>query len=244
MVSVGEDLHYAARLLLKTPVVSFVAVLSLALGIGANTAIFGVINALMLRSLPVPDPVQLVSIDAIDPQHPEYEHGISLAMFHEIQQRTTVFSNLFVWTGGGMSNIEVNGVKYPGTVDGASGDYFTVLGVRPVIGRVLTHDDAPLDGRPSAQVAVLSYACWQRRFGRDPRVLGKTLRVNNIPVTIVGVAPQNFNGLTIENSPAATIPIGFSHRELKYRETLCDSFVGRLKPGVSVARARAEIQVL
>src|SRR3569833_344879 len=104
MTVVVQDLRYSLRRLLKTPVTTFVAVLSLALGIGANTAIFGVVNALMLRSLPVPDPQQLVSIDAIDPKHPEHEHGIPLAMFREIQQHATLFSNVFVWTGGGMRN--------------------------------------------------------------------------------------------------------------------------------------------
>jgi predicted permease len=244
MASVSQDLRYAVRLLLKAPIVSCVAIVSLALGIGANTAIFGVINALMLRSLPVPDPQELVSIDAIDPEHPEHERGISLAMFHEIQQHATVFSNVFVWTGGGMSNIEANGTKYPGAVDGASGDYFAGLGVRPVLGRVLTRDDAPLDGRPSAQIAVLSYGCWQQRFGSDPHVLGKTIRVDDIPVTVVGVTPPDFNGLIIDTSPAATVPFGFSHHELKYRETIGYSFFGRLRPGVSISQARAQIQVL
>ncbi len=244
MAAVGQDLRYAIRLLLKAPIVSFVAILSLALGIGANTAIFGVINALMLRSLPVPDPEQLISIEAVDPEHPEHERGISLAMFHEIQKRATVFSNVFVWTGGAMRNIEASGIKYPGTVDGASGDYFAALHVQPVIGRVLTHEDVPLDGRPSAQVALLSYGCWQQRFDGDPQVLGKTIRVDDMPVTIIGVTPPHFTGLDVDIEPAATIPIGYSHRELKYRESMWYSFVGRLKPGVSAEQARAEIQVI
>ena len=200
------------------------AVLSLALGIGANTAIFGIINALMLRSLPVRDPQQLVSIGAADPEQPEHSEGISLAMFYEIQQHASVFSNVFVWTGGGMSNIEANGATYAGTVDGASGDYFAALGVRPVLGRLLTREDAPLDGRPSAQVAVLSYGCWRQRFGGDPHVLGRTIRVNAIPVTIVGVTPPDFTGLDIDIEPAATVPIGFSHHELKYARTFGTAF--------------------
>lgn len=113
MASFGQNLRYALRVLLKAPVVTSVAVLSLALGIGANTAIFGVLNAVMLRSLPVRNPQQLVSIGAIDPEHPEHGGDISLAMFHEIRQHTTVFSNVFVWTGGGLDNIEADGAKYP-----------------------------------------------------------------------------------------------------------------------------------
>jgi len=243
MTSIGQDLRYAIRVLLKAPTFSFVAVMSLALGIGANTAIFGVINALILRGLPVPDPQQLISIGAVDPGHPEHEHGISLAIFDEIQRHATVFSNVFVWAGGGMQNIEMHG-QYPGTVDFVSGDYFAALRVRPVIGRVLTHEDVPLDGRPSAQVAVLSYGCWQQRFGGDSQVLGKRVRVDDIPVTIVGVTPPRFTGLNVDVEPAATIPIGYSHRELKYRESMVYNFFGRLKPGVSLSQARAEIQVL
>jgi predicted permease len=186
----------------------------------------------------------LVSIAAIDPEHPEDDGGVSIEMFHEIQQHAAVFSDVFLWTGGSMSNIEANGAKYPGAVDGASGDYFAALGVRPVIGRVLTRDDAPLDGRPSAQVAVISYGCWQQRFGGDPGVLGKTLRVDHIPVTIVGVTPPDFNGLLVDISPTATVPFGFSHHELKYREGIGYSFFGRLKPGVSISQARAQVTVL
>ncbi len=244
MASLGQDVRHAFRLLLKTPVVTCVAILSLALGIGANTAIFGVLNALMLRAPTVRDPQQLVSIRAIDPEHPEHESGVSLAMFHAIHQQATAFSDVFVWTGGGMSNIEANGAKYAGTVDGASGDYFAALGVRPLLGRLLTREDAPLDGRPSARVAVLSYGCWRQRFGGDSHVLGKTMRVDGIPVTIVGVSPPDFTGLNIDTAPAATIPIGYSHRALKYRENLYYNLFGRLKPGVSISEARAQFNVL
>jgi len=244
MLEAWKDFRYALRLLLKTPLITAVAVLSLALGIGANTAIFDLLNALLLRSLPVRDPQQLVSIGGLNPKYPKGSEFISLAMFHEIEKHATVFSDVFVWTGGGMRNIEVNGVRYPGTVDGASGDYFSTLGVRPMIGRVLTYKDAPLDGRPSSQVAVISYGCWQHRFGGNPNVLGKSMRVDGTPVTIVGVSPPNFAGLNIDTNPEATIPIGYSQRRLKYRESMWYSAFGRLKPGVTVAQARAQIAVL
>ncbi len=239
-----QDLRHALHLLLKTPAITAVAVLSLALGIGANTAIFGVINALMLRSLPVRDPQQLVSIGAIDPDHPEHDQGISLAMFEEIRKRASVLSDVFVWTGGGMSNIKANGAMYPGTIESASGDYFSALGVGPILGRVLTRDDVPLHGQPSAQVAVISYGCWKSRFAGDPNVLGKTIRVDAIPATIVGVSPPSFAGMLIDFTPEATVPIGFTHHALKYRESLWYSCFGRLRADVNIRQARAQIRAL
>jgi predicted permease len=155
-----------------------------------------------------------------------------------------VFSNVFVSAGGGMRNIDVNGAKYVAQLDAASGAYFETLGVLPALGRLLTYDDAPLDGRPSAQVAVLSYGCWQHRFGGDPRALGKAIHVDGLPVTIVGVMPANFKGLDIDTTPDAVFPIGYSHRGVNYREIIGYSFWGRLKPGVKIAQARAEIQAI
>jgi putative ABC transport system permease protein len=232
----AADLRYAVRLLLKTPAVTLVALLSLALGIGANTAIFGLINALLLRSLPVHDPQTLVKIAALDPDHPEQSGELSLAMLHEIQERAPAFSNVLAWLGGGMSNVEANGVRYPGSIDTVSGDYFAALGVRPVLGRVLGPDDT--------QVAVISYGCWRHRYGGDPEVVGKIIRVDDHPLTIVGVSPEDFGGLQIDAAMEATIPIGFNGRELKYRENLWYEVVARLKPGVSIDQARAQMRVL
>ena len=232
----AADLRYAVRLLLKTPAVTLVALLSLALGIGANTAIFGLVNALLLRSLPVHDPQTLVKIVALDPDHPEQSGELSLAMLHEIQERASAFSNVLAWLGGGMSNVEANGVRYPGSIDTVSGDYFAALGVRPELGRMLTRDDT--------QVAVISYGCWQHRYAGDSNVIGKIIRVDDRPLTIVGVAPEDFAGLIIDIAAEATVPIGFNGRELKYRENLWYEVVARLKPGVSIEQARAQMRVL
>lgn len=232
----AADLRYALRLLLKTPAVTLVAVLSLALGIGANTAIFGVINALLLRSLPVEDPARLVKIGALDPDHPDQAGGLSLAMFREIQAHAPAFSSVFAWLGGGVSNIEANGVRYAGSIDTISGDYFATLGVRPALGRVLTSDDK--------QAAVISYGCWQHRYAGDPNVIGKIIRVDDRPLTIVGVTPADFGGLIVDIAADATVPVGYEGQELKYRESLWYDVIARLKPGVSIGQARAQTQVL
>jgi putative ABC transport system permease protein len=232
----ASDLRYGLRLLLKTPAVTLVAVLSLALGIGANTAIFGVINALLLRSLPVHDPERLVKIAALDPDHPEQSGELSLGMLHEIQEHAPAFSNVLAWLGGGVSNIEANGARYPGSIDTVSGDYFATLGVRAVLGRMLTRDDK--------QAAVIGYGCWQHRYAGDPNVIGKIIRVDDRPLTIVGVAPEDFAGLIIDIAAEATVPIGYRGHELKYRENLWYDVIARLKPGLSIEQARAQMQVL
>ena len=232
----ADDLRYAVRLLLKTPAVTLVALLSLALGIGANTAIFGVINALLLRSLPVHEPQRLVKIASIDPDHPEQAGELSLAMLHEIQEQAPAFSSSFAWLGGGVSNFEANGVRYSGSVDTVSGDYFATLGVRAVLGRMLARDDK--------QAAVISYGCWQHRFAGDPNVIGKIIRVDDRPLAIVGVAPEDFAGLIVDIAADATVPIGYRGNELKYRENFWYDVIARLKPGVSIEQARAQMQVL
>ena len=232
----AADVRYAVRLLLKTPAVTLVALLSLALGIGANTAIFGVINALLLRSLPVQDPQRLVKIVTVDPDHPEQSGELSLAMLHEIQEHAPAFSNVLAWSGGGVGNFEANGVRYSGSVDTVSGDYFATLGVSAVQGRMLTRDDK--------QAAVISYGCWQHRYAGDPNVIGKIIRVDDRPLTIVGVAPQDFAGLIVDIAADATVPIGYRGNELKYRENFWYDVIARLKPGVSIEQARAQMQVL
>ena len=232
----AADVRYAVRLLLKTPAVTLVAVLSLALGIGANTAIFGVINALLLRSLPVEDPARLVKIGALDPEHPDRAGGLSLAMLGAIQAHAPAFSNVLGWLGGGVSNIEANGVRYAGSIDTVAGDYFATLGVRPALGRMLRSDDR--------QAAVISYGCWRYRYAGDPNVIGKIIRVDDRPLTIVGVAPEDFGGLIVDIAADATVPMGYVGHELKYRESLWYDVIARLKPGVSMGQARAQMQVL
>ena len=125
MSQLWQDTQYAGRMLAKSPVITFVAMFSLALGIGANTAIFSLINALMLRSLPVRDPQQLVALSTVRPD--SLNGGLSLAMFEEIQKGQHVFSSMFAWSGGGIANFEANGVKYAASLDTLSGDYFSTL---------------------------------------------------------------------------------------------------------------------
>jgi predicted permease len=245
MSQLWQDLRYAARVLAKTPVVTAVAIVSLALGIGANTAIFSILNALFLRSLPVRDPHQLVAISTISPDGQNEKDPLSLPMFEEIRQHQQVFSNMFAWDGGGMNNFEANGVKYAASLESVSGEYFSTLGIQPFLGRLITPSDVASRTGSSARVAVLGYRCWQLRYNGDPQVIGKAIRVDGIPLTIIGVAPKRFNGLMIDVAPEVTVPIGYSGRET-FREPgrLWLEVIGRLKPGMTLQQARAQMKVL
>jgi putative ABC transport system permease protein len=170
-----RDLRYAWRALLKSPVIAIVAVLSLALGIGANTAIFSVINALLLRSLPIHDPQQLVSIYTIHPEDAGQQDPLSLSMFNELRKQQQVFSGMFGWGGDALSSFEAEGRYFPGGLTTVTGDYYGVLGVKPLLGRLIQPADVALYTGTSAQVAVLSYRCWQNHFHGDPAVIGKTI---------------------------------------------------------------------
>src|SRR5258708_17877947 len=172
MSQAGQDLRDVVRVLAKTPVVTAVAIVPLALGIGVYTVIFSILNALFLRSLPVRAPQHLVAISTISPDGQNGKDPLSLPMFEEIRQRQQVFSGMFAWDGGGMNNFEANGVKYAASLDTVSGDYFSTLGIQPLFGRLITPSDVALQAGSSARVALLSFKCCQLRFNGDPKVVG------------------------------------------------------------------------
>ena len=148
----------AARTLSKARAATVFAVICLASGIGANTAAFSLWNVLLLRPLPVRDPGQLAAISTRTPDGPYPQEPLSLAMYREFRQSNQVFSSLFAWSGDyRMSNFQVDGVNYASTLCDADGDYFAVLGVRPLLGRLITADDVALERGSPAPVAVLDY---------------------------------------------------------------------------------------
>jgi len=154
----GQDIRYSLRMLVKSPVTTAVAILSLALGIGANTAIFSLLNVLIVRPLPIRDPGQLVRLSSTTPRNPDRESPLSLAMYQEIRKDQRVFSDLFAWTGGGIVNIEANGAKYAASMSTVTGEYFSTLGIQPLLGRLITPDDLSLDSGLPAAVAVIASA--------------------------------------------------------------------------------------
>lgn len=246
MHSLGHDIRYSLRRLARGPVTTTVAILSLALGIGANTAIFSLVNALILRPLPIRKPAQLVRLFTIAPANPDSEGSLSLAMYEHIRENQRVFSGVFAWDGQGIANIEANGLKYAAGRSIVTGEYFSTLGIQPLLGRLITGQDLTTEGL-SAAVAVISYDCWQRRYQGDPAVVGKSIRVEDRVLTVIGVTPKSFSGLSIDTVSDVTVPIGFSSasaRESRDRRALSVWVFGRLKPGISIEQAAAQLQAI
>ncbi len=219
--------------------------LSLALGIGANTAIFTLINALLLRDLPVRQPGRLVQLSAV---RRDGKVPFSYPMFREVERGQRVFTGMIGWGAAGMSNVEVNGVLSQNHVLSVTGNYYSELGVAPLLGRLLTPEDVNPGNGTTSQMAIIGYEFWQRRFGRAPEVVGKQVRVEGHPFTIIGVTRKWFTGLSTGEPPEVTIPVtatplvqGGTFR-LDSRSLLWLFVTGRLKDGVTIERARAQLQ--
>lgn len=225
-----NDVRYALRMLAKNPAFTFVAVLTLALGIGANTAIFSLVNSILLRPLPYRDSDQLVRLIQASPKLGLSTWGLSQADFAAYREQNRSFESLALYGTGGV-NLTGAGEPERLPVSNVTAGFFKVLGVNPVAGRTFQEgEDAP--GRNS--VCVISYGLWQRRFAADPNVIGQTLTLNNAPVQIVGVMPDGFKFPRAETD--LWIPIAFDpNRFAPYFSQL----VGRLKPGVTPAQAQA-----
>lgn len=260
----AKDVRYALRTLRRSPGFTAVAVLTLALGIGANTAIFSVINSVLLSNLPVKDPQQLVFLTNPDEQGLEIGFGdgnrdfITYPEFRELEQNNQVFSGLLAasnYTSG--IPVELQGAGSaasgaPARISLVSGSYFSVLGVTPVLGRAFDREvDKARDANP---VAVISYAFWQGRLGGAADVIGRRIRILKTFYAVVGVAPPQFHGETVGANPDIWVPLTMqsevfpgrdylSPETKPFRKTEWLEAIGRLKPGVTVAQAKASIEV-
>ncbi|HEX6598222.1 MAG TPA: ABC transporter permease [Gemmatimonadaceae bacterium] len=238
-----RNLRLAARMLLKAPFVTAIAVLSLALGIGANAAIYSMFNQLLLRPLPVRDASQLVNLSAPGPapgstscnQAGSCEEIFSYAMFRDLEKAQTSFTGIAAHRSFGTSLSYSN---EPMTGDGmmVSGSYFPVLGVAAAKGRLIAPDDDRVIG--ANYVTVLGYAFWQSRLGGDPNVVGKVITINGKPYTIIGVAPQGFDGTTVGIRPMVYVPISMrgelqNFTRFDNRQAYWVYLFARLKPGVT-----------
>jgi len=246
-----QSLRYTFRVLAKNPSFTVVAILSLALGIGANTAIFTLINALLLRNLPVrqPDRLAEVSLIRLDSKVP-----FSYPMFRELERGQRVFTGLigvdlgYQWHAGKMLNVEVNGVLSQNHLLWVTGNFYSELGVAPYLGRLFTPGDADPGNGTVSEGAVISYEFWQRRLGGAPDVVGKQIRVEGHPFTIMGVTRKWFTGLTRGEPPEITLPITAAPLiedgtfSLERGGAYWLFVIGRLKDGVSIEQARAQLQ--
>ena len=246
MDAIRHDLGYALRTLRRSPTFTLLTITILALGIGANTAIFSVINAVMLRGLPVQGPSELVHLLSVYPGEPR-QPGFPWMAYEHYRDNNHVFTDL----------IAVSPAKFDASLDGqgvesiqaqyVSGNFFSALGVRPAVGRLITSQDDVV-GSASAAVGVLSWTTWQRRLAGDPSVVGRSVVVDGVPVTIIGVASSGFAGVITGYSPALFLPVAaeaqLTQPSGRAGGTLGVAVVGRLRPGTSIAEAEAEMRVL
>ena len=244
-----QDVQLAVRGFWRAPVFTIGAILTLTLAIGANTAIFSLLNALVLRDLPVREPSSLVSLARATPT--TADGAFSLPMFRAVAERQQSLSALIGWTSNSVINVEIDDVRTRGNVSAVTGNYFTELGIRPVAGRLLTDTDVGVDTLRSAPIAVIGHGFWQRHFNRDPAAVGRTLRVEGTPFTIVGVAPSGFKGLGLTLEIDVTVPLTFVPlvRDVPSRAFVNGtansiSLTGRLRPGMTLEQARAELTTL
>ncbi|HTU47163.1 MAG TPA: ABC transporter permease [Bryobacteraceae bacterium] len=244
--NLGHDLRYAGRMLRKSPVFTGVAILSLALGIGANTAVFSLIDALLLRPLPVPHSDRLISIFAHTGNgRPRYY--FTYAIFNEVAKQSRIFSGVFTWAGhqfqmrSGPDMVHVDGVL-------ASGEYFSTLGVPASIGRTLTPADDQPGGGKYGPVTVISDAFWSRQFQRNPSAVGSGLTLDRVRFTVVGVMPPGFFGAEVGTKPDIWVPLWtvtqLGDTCINSRSCWWLIMMARLKPGVSQVQAQAALKVI
>jgi predicted permease len=238
-----KDIHFAFRGLRKRPALMVIAVATLALGIGANTAIFSVVNAVLLRPLAVKEPDRLMTFWHSAPAKGLSHLDLSDALFAYYRERTRTFESLaahengeFALTGGGDPEV------VPGAI--VTFDYFNVLGREPLHGRTFTaHEDTPGNNN----VVILSYALWQRRFGGGPNIIGQSINVDNSPATVVGIMPPDFNFPDPAERPSSSgdvqlwTPKGLDSQDANSWNL---SVVGRLRPGATSGDAHKEIDAL
>jgi putative ABC transport system permease protein len=238
-----NDLRFALRQLRKNPGFTAVVIVSLALGIGANTTIFSLIDAVLLKLLPVKDPQQLVVFAHRDTGLPST--GSNYPLYKTLHDRSQSFSGCFAFWPLDF-RARTGAEAEPARGQYVTPNYFSVLGVQPIVGRVFSESD---DAEP---VAIISHGWWQRKFGSSRDVIGKTMVVNGTPLTVIGVTPPEFFGLQVGNAMEISMPLGIQPRvspefgdRREMREgtwSLC--IVGRLKAGVELERARSEAEVL
>jgi len=249
-----RNITLAGRMLLKTPFVTAIAVLSLALGIGGNAAIFSMFDQLLRRPLPVSAPNRLVNLEAPGPkpgsttcnQGGGCEAVFSYPMFRDLEKSQTVFTGIVAHRQTGVT-LSVRNEPMTGTGTLVSGSYFPVLGITAAKGRLLTPDDDRVIG--ANFVAVISYAFWENKFGKDPNIVGQPLLVNGKSFSIVGVGPKGFDGTTIGNIPVVFVPLtmyGELRRFTRWedRRNYWLYVFARLKPGVSIEAARTAMNAI
>jgi predicted permease len=245
MDSFLQDVRFAFRLLSKSPAFTAVAILTLALGIGANTVIFSVINSVLLHALPFRDPVSLVKVSFDDPGIGLIDTRFSVPEWKDLESRSGVFSDVSVVGGG---SVNLTGAKEPERLEFVivSPNYFTMLGVRPEKGRIFGPQDFALG---FAEAAIISDGLWRRAYGGDPNILGRSMRLDNDVYTIVGIVPPGFRhpGRTIATDVEVWLTAGYSAAPAPppaRNVRRIPGAIARLKPGITLEEAQAKLDVM
>jgi len=239
-----QDLRYGLRQLRRNPGFTAVAVLTLALGIGANTAIFSVINATLLKPLPFPDPDRLVLVWETFGKGPENWNIVSAPNYWDFKRASDAFEGMAIFDSAGRGyNLSATGNKQePEQVSGlrVSASFFPVLGVKPLLGRTFLPEEETL-GRDHE--VVLSYGLWKRRYGGDPALVGKTVKIDGADFTVVGVMPPRFEFQFWSNQRQLWVPVGYTKTDYGRDDNSFVAFA-RLKPGVTLVQARAQMEAI
>lgn len=248
--SIWQDVKGGLRLMAKRPGFTAAAVLSLALGIGANTTVFSLVSAVFLRPVPVQDADRVVSIYTQDARNNQFGYlGSSYLNLKDYRDQSTVFSGFSAMTGSGVRWMR-HGTPQPLAVSLVNADFFSLLGEKITLGRDFLPDE---DGAPGAHpVAVISYALWSKQFGAQRSAIGQTMELNGLPFTIIGVAPEDFHDIGVLGNPDLWVPMAMHDQILtgivkgwfNERRPLFAGAVARLKPGVSLKQAQLELSGL
>ena len=247
METLLQDIRYGARMLIKNPGFLIVAVITLALGIGANTAIFSMVDAFLLRPLPVKDPAQ-ITVLAFQQKQGNFLTQFSLADYRDIRDQSTgVFSDVFAYQFG-LDGLSVDGKADRVMTNYVTGNYFSSLGLKPALGRLILPSEGDVPG--ADPVMVLGYSYWQTRFGGDPGIIGRKVSVDGQPITIVGVAPKDFVGVYPILSVQGYLPMGMATIAgnpsdfMTNRQIRNVPILARLRPGTSIQQAQAALAVI
>ena len=246
------DLRHSVRMLHKSPLFATIAIASLGLGLGANTAIFSMLDQVLLRPLPVKNPHELVLVSSPGTARGMFsgdntDRIFSRPLYIDLRDRNQVFSGLAARFPNA-ANFVYQGQSESVVAEVVSGNFFDVLGVTPYRGRLLTAaDDVIKGGHP---VVVLGYGFWQRRFGGEDSVLGKTVRINNSLMTVIGVTPREFFGVNVGRNPQIYVPLAMKAEITPTWDRYDDRvahylhIIGRLKPGMTIEQAMPSLQVI
>ena len=236
-----SDIRYAARLWSRSPGFTAVAVLTLALGIGANTVMFSVVNATLLRPVPFPDADRLVTIWGGRTDNPDSLNIVSLPNYRDWRVRTRSFEQQAIFDSAGRG-YNLTGDREPEQVSGlrVTASFFTVLGVEPLLGRTFLPDE---EFRGRDRVVVLSHGLWTRRYGGEPSIVGRAIRIDGVPHQVVGVMPPEFRFQFWSAPRQLWVPAGWTEGD-EDRQSQSFIAIARLKPEVSLQEARAEMDAI